>query len=594
MDNINFNNLLSYALSAFTKTYGEEYQSAIEKVNDAIIIYYENIEGMKDYFSYIESCKSREFSIRFLDQIGVDVEKYKKDNYTKKLEKDVEEMLNYYIGNVNFGFLKRTDNLAPIQVFSSTNDYNEEVVKVKIKTINFLLGNKHPQITKETYVDFTHSKEYTEVMKKINQYKKIYEQLLLEYKDWETRLLPYKKYIEYETKRKELIFQKKKKELFEAILSKIPLFISGKGILQSLKISQQTMLGNFDISSATILEYFHPEQIEKLKNPNVPLWEKYVTISCQLQYLINLGIMKQEENMVKCESLEDITRYLNFLKQDFIKKYIPPVEFLNEVSTIRKEKYEEAMREYYTTRKDYIEQIKKYSNNKEVFENICNAIKEKQICILGEAITNEKNKFIPIMLYTIRTNDGGALFYNFMHEIGHLIDKNENGCGFETTETLATINPYDNRFRKYEKFNETVNDICVTEAVKILENQGIYLIEPSKYTSLDLSNHNTALLTKNLLMPLIQKFRSQVIKAKVNAKPEELIKYIGEDNFENLVDVINKVDYLTRNGLIPKLKETLDDPMVLEYLEQVEKAKQIYSSIDEFYANHFETTMQAR
>ncbi len=105
---------------------------------------------------------------------------------------------------------------------------------------------------------------------------------------------------------------------------------------------------------------------------------------------------------------------------------------------------------------------------------------------------------------------------------------------------------------------------------------------------MDASNFNTALITKNLLQPLVSKFREQVIKAKVKADRNELIRYIGEDNFEELVDAVNKVDYLSRNGVVRKLNTSQDDSMVKEYYEQVERVKKIYINIDNYYNSNID------
>ena len=107
---------------------------------------------------------------------------------------------------------------------------------------------------------------------------------------------------------------------------------------------------------------------------------------------------------------------------------------------------------------------------------------------------------------------------------------------------------------------------------------------------MDASNVNTSSLNKEILKPLIERFRKQVIKAKVNSEPQELIKYIGKDNFEELVDVVNKVDYLSRNGVKTKIDKSPEDPMVIDYYEQVERAKHIYNNIDNYYANNFGDT----
>ena len=40
----------------------------------------------------------------------------------------------------------------------------------------------------------------------------------------------------------------------------------------------------------------------------------------------------------------------------------------------------------------------------------------------------------------------------------------------------------------------------------------------------------------------------------------------------------NKVDYLSRNGVVPKIDSSKDDEMVLEYFRQVERVKKIYEN----------------
>ena len=81
-------------------------------------------------------------------------------------------------------------------------------------------------------------------------------------------------------------------------------------------------------------------------------------------------------------------------------------------------------------------------------------------------------------------------------------------------------------------------------------------------------------------------FRKQVISAKVNAPASNLTDYMRKYNFENLVDVVNKVDYLARNGFLYKMKESPDDKKVLEYYEQLKRVKIVYINIDVYYNNY--------
>lgn len=589
--NIDSQSLSPYVIDAFSYVYGEEYRSMISsKINKAIKIVYHDLEGLNGYILYLQGCKRREFAIRFLDEIGIDVQKYKKNNYTESLDNDIEDILEYYMDSSFVGFSKNANYWAPLRAFKDNNNTNpKRLLKNKLKIINYLLGCEYEPITEENFNAFAETKEYVELLEEINKFNMVYEKLLSEYTNWEIQLLPYEKYVEFEKKRKENIFQKKKDEIFEDVFYMLPSLVREKIVSKTLTKQQDIILDFYDISFECSIEFFQQKKMEKLMSPDVSLTDKYLIVSWQSNYLRNLGITIPNENMLNCDSEEDVINYLNFLNQDSIKKYIPSEELICYISSTRKRNYEEALREYYTTRKDFIDTTGMFDNNPNNFEKIYNSIKNKKVCILGQGATNGNNEFISIMFYTIRVGDGGSLFQSFMHENGHIIDQSKNGCGFETWDDLTNDikNPYDKAFRKYEKFNETLNDILTMEAVDFLQNKGIYLIEPKEFTALDASNWNTALITKNLLSPLIQKFRKQVIKAKVNAKPEELIKYIGEDNFENLVDAVNKVDYLSRNGVASKIDKSPEDTMVLEYFEQVRRVEKIYISIDDYYSNNF-------
>ena len=82
-----------------------------------------------------------------------------------------------------------------------------------------------------------------------------------------------------------------------------------------------------------------------------------------------------------------------------------------------------------------------------------------------------------------------------------MIDKRENGCGLEPHYTFDDDfwrNPYDKRFRTYEKFNEALNDIFVIEALEYLHKNDIYMLEPREIVQLDFQNFNTHIKTKKL------------------------------------------------------------------------------------------------
>ena len=196
--NIDFKEILPFVIEAFTEVYGKEYKDIIfKKITNAIIIPTYSPDSIKQYILYIKSCKRREYAVKFLSQIGIDVNEYTKDNYTQPLDDKVEKILEYFIGSSFEGFGDNRDYWAPLHAFKMDNKTRASLLLInKIKIINFLLSKQHELIDENNFALFAKTKEYCEILKKIDSFNKIYEQLFLEYKKWEEKLKPYEEYVE--------------------------------------------------------------------------------------------------------------------------------------------------------------------------------------------------------------------------------------------------------------------------------------------------------------------------------------------------------------------------------------------------------------
>lgn len=293
MDNLNidFKKLLPFVVDSFSKVYGKEYYDIIfKKINRAVIIPYYDIEGLQDYISYVERCKRREYAIKFLDKIGIDVEKYKKNNYTQELDKKIEEILEYYIGGSYLGFCEEADFWSPLQAFKSNNPENpKKLLSNKVKIINYFLNSEYEntteeifELSEENFDLFIETDEYNKIIKKIDKINIVYESLLSEYRKWEEKLLPYKKFVESEKKRKDEILKRKKNLLFLDIYSKLPTPVIDAISSGNLEEESNTILGIDDISSTSIIESFSSEKMNKLKSKDVSLFDKFLIIISQV------------------------------------------------------------------------------------------------------------------------------------------------------------------------------------------------------------------------------------------------------------------------------------------------------------------------
>lgn len=606
--NINFRELIPYAIEAFTKVYGEEYQSIISrKLHNTIILPYNIPDGIYYYERFLKDCKRNEFNLRFLKEIGMDIEKYKKETLTEKpnYDKEALKILDCYIDE-RYGFSNLSDEFCPLRSFSPNNPEPEEnKLNTKLRLINKILGKNHEEITKETFDEFSKTEEYKKIINLINKYVKVYDKLLDEFREWGKTTEHYREYFKEESENRAAIMKKYKRELFCTILDELPVYKTSRlrreiAYIVANEDEINDILGLSDISYGSNIEEFSKKEMDTLKDPNsMSVFLKSITIKNQLNYLKRIGVVDADDHRFFNEngeskyldSQEEIDEYLAFINQDHIKPYIPNRKLVKFVKETREKLYEAAKKEYITTRDDFNACISQFNNGKEAIDYIYNAIKDNNVCITSDGGHNSKFGFFSIMFYTVRINDGGYLSHSFLHECGHAIDQNEKGCGFEPKETFRSDgakNKYNTENRKYERFNETLNDMFTIEANNYLKNQGIYLIEPKEFTEKDSSNRNTFAIVKDLLKPLIEKYRKQIIKAKINADSRELTRYIGEDNYEELVDAVNIVDQLVRGkDLASKLHFSKNDSTVKQYKSQVKRINKIYKNIEAYNSTLF-------
>lgn len=590
--NIDFQRIIPEVIKAYTKVFGEEYYDIIRKrLSNTIIVNYQIPEQLSWYLSEVKTYKARELSLKFLELIGELNFKAKNYNYTRDLPESVQELLGVYLLHPFGAFKADIEKFPFIIPLNAFQEYPEadpnEIIENKLKIINHLRNQTSNPVTLDNFEDFTKTTEYRDLLSKINKYLSIYNELRSEYADWSSQFQKYEIWISTEKNRLKVLLTEQEQFLYDEIFSKLPEPVKQILLYKTNEERREIIFGTkfYDLSSPATIEFFNKENFAKLESSESSSVDRWIILENHKQYFTQLGLSIPK---FKHDIPEEISDYLAFLNQDSIKSYIPydiPDGFAN----YRETKYQETIEKYYLSNEVYQRTAHFFANSNELTKkHITKIIKENSVCIIGGGATDQDGNFKNIMFYTVRTSEAGYQSHAFLHECGHVIEQGSvDGFGFEVYPNRNSTNhrnSYDEKFRKYEKFNETINDIFALEAKQILEQDNIYLFEPSKFTA-NTINYNTSSYTKSILHPLLRLCRSQVIRTKIFANHQYLTDYIGQDNFEDLVDVVNKVDYLSRNGLENKLKESSNDPMVLEYNEQLTKTKTIYSNIFNYFEN---------
>lgn len=298
-----------------------------------------------------------------------------------------------------------------------------------------------------------------------------------------------------------------------------------------------------------------------------------------------LNFFLGEERFFYKEDLEefyktDEFREINSKIQDYIKTYKRLVEEYEDYKTIvekqtefgeneEKKEFDAILPILESVRKD-----KENENDKEILNEI---FKEKKLMVA----INGVNK--PILFYTI--NGSGMLDYSMLHEYCHLIETivEDGKCKGSAFDNDEEKNLYREEKRKYERLNENLTDIFAIEGTRILHAKGRYMLEPKELTRNNIWNINTNSITKKMLIPFLRNYKKEIIRARMTGDMERLFDIIGKDNFQELNDCINRVDYLAMEGLEKSLRNKKCDELVEEYNGQLERLDKIYSNMKEHF-----------
>lgn len=461
---------------------------------------------------------------------------------------------------------------------------NKEIVEAyRIKFINFYRGKGFVPITKETYEAFCETDEYKQILEKIREDLQVHEQLLEEYENYclSSEIEQYQRYVDDESKRRSDIHSRKRIELFEQISMQLPegmkTFLDNK--CSNVYEKSKLFLGD-DIEMKLYVEYFSQKDEDKLSDPTVSQDEKDNIYCYRGNYLRQMGVT--DKYSFRFESKKDFYDYCT--SQEGAKDLIPTNELADKITELRPEKYEEFQREFIYNSQDFIENASHLDDNQSNKEVIYGMKKLKRICVCGGS--NSKG-FMPVLFYTVLAGVGGKLDYIFLHEVCHAIETEEIPelgirSGFNFCVNGLPLNPYNREKLIYERTNETIDDMLAIETRQALHEEGIYILEPKEHIREDVKDFNTHTILKEMLTPLLTKYREPVIRARLFGDVKDLFDIIGVENFEELNDSINKVDSLEGlEGIVQKLRNNQnEDPVIVEYNKQLARVEQIYADMD--------------
>lgn len=329
------------------------------------------------------------------------------------------------------------------------------------------------------------------------------------------------------------------------------------------------------------IDAFSKENEEKLTTPN----DRKIIEKRRINYFKNLGI-----------DLGD--NYETYLTNPDVKLLWPSEEDITRINQIKKDIYEETIRDYLLTIPMY-QEIKNLLDNSGfttkgmapfIFDNYLKDnwnVSPNYILKNDRVNYNEiKDSFSlhPIILFSAN-DDSYYIDCHLMHELNHVVEyiiksinitRNDDNtvtitvtaetglnCKMEeeTIKELGTT--------KYELFCEAINEIIAINLTNLMHSKGIYLYrEENEYET----NVKTLYV---FAIPLVEEyyktFKGPITYARMTGNREYLFNIIGEENYEELNNLVNEFyiyfKILSNSNLINDTLKQIDDGIINDNTE---------------------------
>lgn len=525
---INANEIIQKKISkiteAFITFYGENTRERIiTAFKNMKIITYCKPEEMESIIKHTEIEKLKELTLELLNKINI-------NNIDKSI-----------LNQILFEDITEFDCISTLDSYI---DYLNGDKSRKSETINLL--NKFYQGITEENLDFLIS---TKTFKEIDNIVTLYNDMIEKYKEFILSTKEYKKYLTKCSKLKNKLSRKYLKILLEELYSKITreeyieiekeynLVINSPNDI--FDIEEQYIYLNKNLTS-TLIEFFN-EKCNKVLEDKTDERLEYIQ-NGRILYFKKLGL-----------NLGD--NYTVYENNEEAKKLIPSQKLVETLTKNKEQLYPKLQKEYY-------ESLAEYQTNREIINALELLDKddgydihayEFESTMIVPNIKIENNQYIIYTLVLIYLgNDGGYLDTYIIHELNHVLEaslksfdgkKYQMTSGWEIFTDKIDENPNIKNYlinepkRKYELFNEIINELIAQEITEILFESENYIFK----------NKNNAIIsggtnyehTKFIVEEFYETYKQIIIESRNNGNIELIYDAVGEDNFNELNELVN-------------------------------------------------------
>lgn len=505
-------------IEAFVMYYGEtEREKITNKFNKMIVVGYTTPEIMKRNVRDDLETKSSELVQEFLNNIKVSQDKRKEFEKiffnNNRLEymslHPVREYMLYFEGNKNL----KSDAVSFVSKFIpeiTEDNIDEYIQNGKLESLNIFI------------------QEYKKIIDKYNQYSEKFK-VYYEYFDKCDKLKNEleKKYIGIMLDKLKYLFTNEELQEIEKTLNK------PYGLLKNANKKAEIYFG-YKMDSRALIDAFSKESEQLIKDGAE--WRRNSVIDDRIMVFKNLGINlgsdyqsyvdNPEVNKLISklqENSEKIIEYRNLLNDKMMKEYYQMLDdYKQHMERIQQagltNEYLTFGPEEYMLKRTYVsDKVRMTQNGYESVPVLCfsmGGISE----YLDHALIHELNHVYELSLQKV---DGNNTYSIVGWDQVHGVLKKEDNIDFD-----------DDTLRKYELFNEVINELIAQEITEILFSADGYIFNVSDNAKVrgGTSYEHTRFLVKDFY----ETYKYEIVESRKNGNIGVLFDAIGRENFEEL------------------------------------------------------------
>jgi len=548
-------------IETFVEYYGEENRELIERKLSNVLI-----------FPYFPEDKLYGEISRYKKKVSEKVKKIFFDNANMEYSKELEEKI--FSADLEYKTSLKIENYVKYLNLDDKKHANF----FKTQAVNFLV-EFYPEVTFDNLDELISNNAFSEIDRLVP----LYEEALALYEKEKDNIKPFVEYIEKKMELKRNLKKKYYNELvskFSYLFSEEELIEYSKGYIIPSKIKAYF---GYNIDTSSSFDAFS-DKFDKLLLRDKDYWRSKSIIEDRIKFFKEMGY-----------NLGD--NYEDYLNNPDCQKIINNKDLIEKINSAKKQLISDCENEFlslYSKKNEMQELIDSFGLflDYEIDNSIYNN---------GGTFISTNYKFdgkslveFPILFLELRI-DCEYLDKNFIHELNHVLEfylKSYDGtkifslCGFEEFGDLDNDKEKSDtkKNRKYEAFNEIINETIAQEITKKLHEKGIYIFN-NKENAKDFGGTSYQ-VTGSLIYEFFSKYKNEIIASRIYGDKSIIFDKVGEENFNALNNLFYKFcecfqGYSFYEALNDK-KNNRDTELSKAYDEIIGERDEILSRMEEY------------